>query len=51
MQYTMIYQDEIEQIKVLNSSGKHLFIALCLHTKVKIIEKEDIKYIIPSRYN
>jgi len=44
----MIYQDEIEQIKVLNSSGKHLFIALCLHTKVKIIEKEDAKFRVRS---
>ena len=51
MQYSMIYLDEIKQLSVLNSAGKHLFIALALHTKVKIVEKEDVKYRSSSHYN
>jgi len=43
-QYTMIFKDEIHQIRTLNSSGKHLFLVLCLHTKFEIKEEESKKY-------
>ena len=44
MLHAKIYSDEIIQIKSLNSSGKHLFMALCLHTKVAIEERDGKKY-------
>ena len=44
MQYTMIYEDEIKQLSVLNSAGKHLFIALALHTKVEMKEENNRKF-------
>jgi len=43
-QYTMIFKDEIHQIRTLNSSGKHLFLTLCLHTKFQIKEEEGKQY-------
>ncbi len=43
-QYTMIFKDEIHQIRTLNSSGKHLFLTLCLHTKFEIKEEDGKQY-------
>ena len=43
-QYTMIFKDEIHQIRTLNSSGKHLFLTLCLHTKFQTKEEEGKQY-------